>query len=219
MRAGGFNPRAPAGRDMMRDAALARRAVSIRAPPRGATRVRALQVFGGARFQSARPRGARLDVAPSSTIPYRFNPRAPAGRDQRGVDGAPHLSAVSIRAPPRGATPITRRCAGAFGVSIRAPPRGATFDRRRLGGGGRFQSARPRGARQVHRSGRHRRAPRFNPRAPAGRDALRPPAACDVYRFQSARPRGARRVSLQFFRTWRAVSIRAPPRGATGCVL
>ena len=139
-----FNPRAHAGRDH-------------RQPLR----------YQCQQFQSTRPRGAR-PVMPScdgrtkvsihaptrgATIDAqsllriaRFNPRAHAGRDNRGCNSHNH-PAVSIHAPTRGAT-------------------GQLLNLQRVM---LFQSTRPRGARHSPKicavwNGR------FNPRAHAGRD-------------------------------------------------
>ena len=97
-------------------------------------------------FQSTRPRGARLYTSRLRLFLFRFNPRAHAGRDIFGRD----LVVVDY-------------------VSIHAPTRGATFWLRKIALVRRFQSTRPRGARQEAK-GLHRQWHRFNPRAHAGRD-------------------------------------------------
>ena len=100
-----FNPRAHAGRDFFPRPRFRCVGVSIHAPTRGAT-------FTGHgspphyRFQSTRPRGARLvwfDIANGTAC---FNPRAHAGRDIGHLHMG-HLVKVSIHAPTRGATTIS----------------------------------------------------------------------------------------------------------------
>ncbi len=79
----GFNPRAHAGRDMI-------------APT---------MIGDASKFQSTRPRGARLGPNGAPLRPSnRFNPRAHAGRDPDNPDIRKHMHDVSIHAPTRGAT-------------------------------------------------------------------------------------------------------------------
>ena len=187
-----------------------------------------------ATFQSTRPRGARQTMNVYLREDVDFNPRARVGRDEcaslihayeylfqstrpRGRDGEAHLSArhskISIHAPTRGAT-VACCCRGAFRIiSIHAPTRGATRYRVVVTLDAKFQSTRPRGARQQH-------------------ILIRPP----VIAFQSTRPRGARRTldeprhDLRHFnprahagrdergifpRHSLIISIHAPTRGAT----
>ena len=188
-------------------------------------------------FQSTRPRGARLTEAPNVSrrvavsihAPTRgatgrqsrpaskaigFNPRAHAGRDTQHLEPFPDLGAVSIHAPTRGATlEFVCHC----GLLKK------------------FQSTRPRGARQGRRGHCHRpcacfnprahagRDPRaqssahpsrcFNPRAHAGRDRSTSKPGATRSKFQSTRPRGARPLlslhvsTLKLFQSTR-------PRGA-----
>ena len=77
----GFNPRAHAGRDLMRRS-FCRRMM----------------------FQSTRPRGARQNISSEGVTPKCFNPRAHAGRDIKQFWGGINLRQVSIHAPTRGAT-------------------------------------------------------------------------------------------------------------------
>ena len=118
-----FNPRAHVGRDCQ----LRKRAhvpsVSIHAPTWGATSPRPL-LSSMLRFQSTRPRGARLCCLDASR--------------QRGV---------SIHAPTWGATTMEEAVAYCERVSIHAPTWGATLEEWLCEEYGVFQSTRPRGAR------------------------------------------------------------------------
>ncbi len=99
--------------------------VSIHAPVRGATAV-ASTPTSGTRFQSTRPRGARLATYGASSVAMGFNPRAREGRDEAAISNSPQSwSFQSTR--PRGARQKTRG---------------------RLTRICQFQSTRPRGARR-----------------------------------------------------------------------
>ena len=164
-------------------------------------------------FQSTRPRGARHVLIVDSLGKNAVSIHAPTrGATAHRARRRP-LYRVSIHAPTRGATSraacsMSSRCcfnprahAGRDGgsvwfdddwvVSIHAPTRGATNRLCRRGSGHRFQSTRPRGARHSA-TPLPPAAPRFNPRAHAGRDraSWRVFLACSA--FQSTRPRGAR---------------------------
>ncbi len=161
------------------------------------------------KFQSTRPRGARLLQsfafassgvsihAPargatncSQVIRFfsRFNPRARAGRDSPLPFQVEPKMFQSTR--PRGARPTIAMIFRDFSVSIHAPARGATLSVKS-----------------------HFSPLCFNPRARAGRDHSFLPQSGQKS-FQSTRPRGARRSLL--FRLIRfVVSIHAPARGAT----
>ncbi len=123
--------------------------ISIHAPPRGATRKPLTSSRGGNPFQFTPLReGRRWCPTTSRTATY-FNSRPSARGDdcklvgvlrdalfqftplregRRGLmqygDG---INAISIHAPPRGATEILQRIAQQMNISIHAPPRGATF--------------------------------------------------------------------------------------------
>ncbi len=116
--------------------------------PRGA-RLRHRVQRGAGRFQSTRPRGARPPRPSRRSKARCFNPRAPGGRD--GVLSLSRLwLPVSIHAPP-GARRDLLALVDKQAVSIHAPPRGATPPaplRLRLA---QFQSTRPRGARLQRR--------------------------------------------------------------------
>ena len=190
------------------------------------------------RFQSTRPRGARRGACCFGRRgARRFNPRAHAGRDQRGRAVCPRQRPVSIHAPTRGATRVRFVEWRPHHVSIHAPTRGATI--RAVCG--------------------YEAKTRFNPRAHAGRDldVIREPvqdrcvsihaptrgatlgtdAGEQLIMFQSTRPRGARLPWSSSFSTFaqfqstrprgarrsdplqhkcpHLVSIHAPTRGAT----
>ena len=161
--------------------------------PRGA-RLRAVVIADGPNtFQSTRPRGARLFVgAGNRRGPRGFNPRARVGRDIFGPDGGrPGVQFQSTR--PRGARPGDSACRfRAARVSIHAPAWGATPKKCGANLQTVFQSTRPRGARHVCMSS----AARFS-------------------RFQSTRPRGARPIHGFLPEMVGQVSIHAPAWGAT----
>ena len=191
------------------------------------------------KFQSTRPRGARLaNRASGDRHDPCFNPRARVGRDIANCKIQARQVDVSIHAPAWGATSgisainravvsfnprarVGRDLVGVsvgFGddVSIHAPAWGATFSGehidRRLG---RFQSTRRRGAR---RKGRTLRVLNLEVsiHAPAwGATSAPAPAAQRQKQFQSTRPRGARPRAVQRYAVRRAVSIHAPAWGAT----
>ena len=119
-----FNPRARAGRDCGIVCFFPRIAVSIHAPARGATCGKLLFDILSL-FQSTRPRGARRYNNTANHETYGFNPRARAGRDGNRLLYFSWFR-VSIHAPARGATIISRRRHIHFLVSIHAPARGAT---------------------------------------------------------------------------------------------
>ncbi|KAF1079584.1 MAG: hypothetical protein GQF41_4142 [Candidatus Rifleibacterium amylolyticum] len=161
------------------------------------------------KFQSTRPRGARLN----------------------GGSKYVYL-AVSIHAPAGGATPTTGIGANDNGFNPRA--RGGRDQNQRPNTGARlFQSTRPRGARladgesgilhlvsihapaggATHQKYEKQSECRFNPRARGGRDKFQ---RCQLhgFSFQSTRPRGAR-PKKQLLLLCQCVSIHAPAGGAT----
>ena len=98
--------------------------VSIHAPARGATRgTSGVVIFLG--FQSTRPRGARLfQVEYSFRHLAGFNPRAREGRDENNIV-ANIAVAVSIHAPARGATSLSRLRFSIITLFQSTRPRGA----------------------------------------------------------------------------------------------
>ena len=99
-----FNPRTHTGCDNKQKYAIAKFAVSIHAPTRGATFSRL-----------ARHRKGQS-----------FNPRTHTGCDERPIMKLP-TGLVSIHAPTRGATAAGYSRAQTATVSIHAPTRGATY--------------------------------------------------------------------------------------------
>ena len=191
-----FNPRAPAGRDKGGNLIYPYR-VSIHAPLRGATSFNVVQPRDSPGFNPRAPAGRDPWVHRFGDLSLRFNPRAPAGRDLREVYNLSSIEWVSIHAPLRGATQVRRKDGGVRHVSIHAPLRGATY-------------VRPYAAAVF---------PRFNPRAPAGRDPRTSDEAFAVLEVSIHAPlRGAtkikERVTAILF-----VSIHAPLRGATAMLL
>ncbi len=77
------------------------------------------------RFQSTRPRGARLLAANVVRWLVCFNPRARVGRDKPSIKGL-YVYYVSIHAPAWGATSRVDKHVTQVQVSIHAPAWGAT---------------------------------------------------------------------------------------------
>ncbi len=145
-------------------------------------------------FQFTRPRRARHPVRNGLAVFPRFNSRAHEGRDNK-QQGLKMSGCVSIHAPTKGATiPDVRAAHGSF-VSIHAPTKGATPMWPHSCAYSMFQFTRPRRARRATRlAGTGWEC--FNSRAHEGRD---------------------RRMLLG---EWcNNVSIHAPTKGATRCVI
>ena len=147
-----FNPRARVGRDDSRRVIPAGGGVSIHAPAWGATGLPFRSGRCPRRF-NPRARVGRDLVSPSTKSTGRgFNPRARVGRDVLFLHSPLDFSRVSIHAPAWGATKFLRASRAAILVSIHAPAWGATEARIVLGfRQAKFQSTRPRGARQSGR--------------------------------------------------------------------
>ena len=139
-------------------------------PAWGATIAKAY-IVDALRFQSTRPRGARLSSRlRSDAIRLYFNPRARVGRDGGDV----HMvngSYVFQSTRPRRAR---RRRRGRKTIFAHFNPRA------RVG-------------RDTRRATRNFCGSYFNPRARVGRDSRSPHRPRQLWRFQSTRPRGARR--------------------------
>jgi len=144
----GFNPRARVGRDVVAD--------------------RAIREY--CRFQSTRPRGARLVVGRTKDSIVFVSIHAPAWGATACIIVNMVYTIVSIHAPAWGATGCRANRVWRNSVSIHAPAWGATQRRLFLISITQFQSTRPRGARQFRFCNWKR-----------------------IHRFQSTRPRGARR--------------------------
>ena len=120
--------------------------VSIHAPARGAT------YFSDfwkeyPRFQSTRPRGARLAIQAVYTMPNRFQSTRPRGARHRGIPGRRRHQGFNPRARA-GRDLVFVLLPQTYRVSIHAPARGATNIEREREAWIKFQSTRPRGARQ-----------------------------------------------------------------------
>jgi len=163
-------------------------------------------------FQSTHPCGVRHCAGGFVQGFFGFNPRTPAGCDDKKESDA-DVSEVSIHAPLRGAT-TTPRLLAFFSLFQSTHPCGVRLllfwswffhDT--------FQSTHPCGVRQrgfpsaSHDSG-------FNPRTPAGCDRTYGHAFCCLGVSIHAPLRGAT-VTNRCLLTWLVVSIHAPLRGAT----
>ena len=231
-----FNPRAHAGRDDIWIArSIQQSDVSTHAPTRGATHGDG-KISPLHEFQPTRPRGARLDSPTSLIVRLMFQPTRPRGARHNWWGGyditilfqPTRPRGARLRRPaalprwlqfqptrPRGARRVAAADLGAVGnVSTHAPTRGATATS--------WQA--------------FSRAPRFNPRAHAGRDShdgdcvgdrvsthaptrgatrSRTSSAGSPQSFQPTRPRGARRKGAPKAQAQELVSTHAPTRGAT----
>ena len=85
LKAASFNPRAHEGRDIHNRQIRLRTIVSIHAPTRGAT-YGVVRLAPGRKFQSTRPRGARLRRLHDHRRRNSFNPRAHEGRDRAFIN-------------------------------------------------------------------------------------------------------------------------------------
>ena len=170
--------------------------------------------FIGCYFNS-RPsaRGDRRDTSDRATKAFQFTPLREGRRSNRA--GEFIGEAISIHAPPRGATHEPEEPQDANSISIHAPPRGAT----RSGCacsvvGGIFQFTPLREGRRTKRNGRDSPI-HFNSRPSARGDGNRPKQYSSGQRISiHAPPRGAtHEASLMLANSF--ISIHAPPRGAT----
>ena len=166
-------------------------AISIHAPPRGATRgaypIRRLRLFQFTPLREGRP---PEPLGRNATKAFQFTPLR-EGRHQR--TGLPHFRrSISIHAPPRGATRHTHLHSCIGYISIHAPPRGATQNGNKL---------------------LHRDEFQFTPLR-EGRPRLNAPRIIRELISIHAPPRGATIIWIQCFLSAN-ISIHAPPRGAT----
>ena len=159
--------------------------------PRGARQQPRIETTIRVLFQSTRPRGARRRGFSAFRPFQRFNPRAREGRDIF-VRVQDKVVAVSIHAPARGATGCCAACGAPF---VRFNPRAREGRDAALlvqrGASLKFQSTRPRGARQlkdVYREIVHR----VSIHAPARGATYSYKLSSLCMQFQSTRPRGAR---------------------------
>ena len=190
-------------------------------------------------YFNSRPsaRGDPVNVERKSFTPSHFNSRPSARGDVRVLVAA-IIGAISIHAPPRGATLDMGTFTNAVLISIHAPPRGATVNARHVADGVVISiHAPPRGA-TTHPRHDCRHVVNFNSRPSARGDgwagACAPlPLAFQFTPLREGRPELASKLSdacklFQFtplregrlpqeFSMRRAalISIHAPPRGAT----
>ncbi len=210
-----FNPRARVGRDAL--ASCLSRPVSCFNPRArvGRDRKAIVSLNTQAQFQSTRPRGARRSLARSWSPPVSVSIHAPAWGATLRRKIRHNRGNVSIHAPAWGATGRDGPRGLQQSVSIHAPAWGATPSAMASAPSSRFQSTRPRGARQEDAMQFPWMVYSFNPRARVGRDGtgpsdsapalyvsihapawgatvLQPTASTSRCKFQSTRPRGAR---------------------------
>ena len=192
-----------------------RLAISIHAPPRGATcwpaggRTRRSNfnsrpsARGDARRRRSRGCSRHFNSRPSARgdppliwklcgVPH-FNSR-PSARGDGIAESEPRRLAISIHAPPRGATGQPRRKEGTHMISIHAPPRGAT----RCAG----TAARP-------------TIFQFTPLREGRPGRLSRRMSENSFQFTPLRE--GRRMPQASRRRRKPISIHAPPRGATRC--
>ena len=209
-------------------------AISIHAPPRGATQrlCRHLSTW----YFNSRP-SARGDSAPCNASDYQFISihAPPRGATSHREPGEVHHH-ISIHAPPRGATwlHMTRKTKRI--ISIHAPPRGATFGWLKHGNSAGNFNSRPSARGDAIQNFRQRRKKYFNSRPSARGDAIERDVSDDGKIISiHAPPRGATATIPSFFaaRNFNSrpsargdrkagnqanastISIHAPPRGAT----
>ncbi len=168
----GFNPRARVGRDLRpEDVDVDDPRVSIHAPAWGATfppYATKCPTFG---FNPRARVGRDLRFLSNCQVRPKFQSTRPRGARLPWVKNAMQSQTVSIHAPAWGATQARQGAVRQGGrVSIHAPAWGATDDVRDLTRRGGFQSTRPRGARPRRASRATRVRACFNPRARVGRD-------------------------------------------------
>jgi len=192
-----FQSTRPRGaRRSRRSASICRGSVSIHAPAWGATYKQAAPFNNSGLFQSTRPRGARRDGYGIGSASAGFQSTRPRGaRLDSGLTDFDNQM-VSIHAPAWGAT----------GHFARGARKWRSFNpRARVGRDSlwaqskarrqRFQSTRPRGARQV-RQRRTKVKKMFQSTRPRGARPTHWQHHPRSERFQSTRPRGARRVAV-----------------------
>ena len=143
-----FNSRPSARGDFFGIKSNLNQAISIHAPPRGATAIKAfslsdVDIFQFTPLREGRPRRrsrwkhlrqfqftplreGRLCGTSRVRAVIHFNSRPSARGDVRRRHARAQVLSISIHAPPRGATASNKAMAIAYKISIHAPPRGAT---------------------------------------------------------------------------------------------
>ena len=164
---------------------------------------------------NSRP-SARGDILPRAqfrrVLTFQFTPLREGRRNTKTNHGI--SPAISIHAPPRGATSGSWRECWSARISIHAPPRGATKSSRARPAEWRFQFTPLREGRRMPQASRRRRKPisiHAPPRGATGtsRNALR--RVADFNSRPSARGDALTSATVSTDR----ISIHAPPRGAT----
>ena len=172
---GSFNPRAREGRDIR---GIVHSIIHCSFNPRareGRDKLPSAIGHDLHKFQSTRPRRARLVRSQCGHAKQRVSIHAPAkGATAEYIEEYGALGAVSIHAPAKGATERRAFWDSLTPVSIHAPAKGATWLLQCL----------------------HPLFRRFNPRAREGRDGSRVFAHTQDNEFQSTRPRRARHVCV-----------------------
>ena len=166
--------------------------ISIHAPPRGATKNHLKRQYA-LLFQFTPLREGRLEAPPFkvSVSVFQFTPLREGRLSRRRLIVAD--TAISIHAPPRGATKLSTSARKLYDISIHAPPRGATGNMRNVLDIYTISiHAPPRGATELHASRR-----------------------CRLGISIHAPPRGATPNAGFIDAEQDAISIHAPPRGAT----
>ena len=100
--------------------------ISIHAPPRGATAIKAFSLSDVDIFQFTPLREGRLRHSGRLPADAYFNSRPSARGDTAEMPRTIKYLYISIHAPPRGATKSHSRQFRRLHISIHAPPRGAT---------------------------------------------------------------------------------------------
>ena len=123
-----FNSRPSARGDNALGRNIRAAAISIHAPPRGATRS-CWPCTASRRFQFTPLREGRHAQGGVSASADYFNSR-PSARGDNNLGRVLQTERISIHAPPRGATDSGDRRRRCHAISIHAPPRGATHSAR-----------------------------------------------------------------------------------------
>ena len=187
--------------------------VSIHAPTRGATSCPSRHCLF-LLFQSTPPRGGRLMGSGVAWLFHRFNPRPHAGGDLETLAQGTTKAKVSIHAPTRGATRLSRRYQGYGTVSIHAPTRGATCRSRGVCMPDKVSIHAPtRGATSC--PSRHCLFLLFQSTPPRGGRLMGSGVAWLFHRFNPRPHAGGDLETLAQGTTKAKVSIHAPTRGAT----
>ena len=190
--------------------------ISIHAPPRGAT----CDCGGGGKSRCisihAPPRGATRGVilVGRELVAFQFTPLR-EGRLGDGLLRAGRAGCISIHAPPRGATFPASGGPGVGKISIHAPPRGATRNSSAATRPPSFQFTPLREGRPAACGGFRHPGGYFNSRPSARGDAGSQSFQSAPILFQFTPLREGRPDTAFSCTALPAISIHAPPRGAT----